>query len=79
MQFVYNLKRAVDSVPWYWALIISFGVVFAFSFTPVYIHPDSAQSILFHALGRNFNVSYPYAPYTAGMDLLLSVLPLANP
>ena len=79
MQIGYNLKRAIDSVPWPLVLIIAFGIVFAFSFTPVYIHPDSAQSIFFHALGRDFNISYPYAPYTAGMDLFLSVLPPHEP
>lgn len=64
---------------WLVCAVITFLVVYLSSLTFVYIEGDDAFSIAYHALGRNAAVQPPYSPYQGGADLLLSVLPAAEP
>jgi hypothetical protein len=57
------------------AIAIIFVAVYAFSLSFVYVEGDDATSVLYHALGRNFDLQPPYSPYHGMMDVLLALLP----
>jgi hypothetical protein len=67
--------EALSRHAWVLAVIVAFGVVYACSLSFVYVEGDDAASIAYHAMGRNGALQPRYAPYQAGMDLVLSVLP----
>lgn len=73
------VARSQMRLPWWLVILAAFGVVYACSFTPVYVEGDDARSIAYHALGRVGDLEPPYAYYQSGADLLLRVFPPDEP
>jgi len=54
---------------------MAFGLVYARSLTFVYVEGDDAETVAYHALGRNEAFQPPYTPYQSMFDAVLSGLP----
>jgi len=60
---------------WAALVLVFFGVIYACSLTLVYVEGDDAESIAYHALGRNAEWQRSFSAYQGGADLLLRLLP----